>query len=292
MGLSSKISCNALAAVATVLMVSFLLSSCDPAFSPIKENDRTYSVFGYLNASADTQFVRIEYLRDSLATNTPLQLDAEVKLTNIETGQQVTFQDSVFEYYQAGKAHNYYTTMDILPKQSYRLEVKGRGSSSSAEVDIPDSFPEPDLIKGDEFVKVRDIDRLIAVKTIYHTCQNCGGAETCPAEPTIIRDSFSHLKDTVHLSENSIKANYDSSEDLLVVGDDYPSSKTFTIVRSEVVVAAGTPQWPDFLRLDEEAMGLTQTASNIDGGTGLLGGIFTDTLTIETNSAEPCYRSS
>ena len=292
MGLSSNISSNALPALVIVVGVSFLLSSCDPAFNPIKENDRTYSVCGCLNASADTQFVRIEYLRDSLATDTPLQLDAEVQLTNTETGQQVTLKDSVFEYYQAGKAHNYYTTMDILPNQSYQLEVKGQGSSSSAEVDIPGSFPEPDLIRGDEFVEVRDIDRLIAVKTIYQTCQDCSGADTCPAEPTIIRDSFSHLKDTVHLSGNSIKANYDSSEDLFVIEDSYPSRKTFTIVRSEVIVAAGTPQWPDFLRLDEEAMGLTQTASNIKGGAGLLGGIFTDTLTIETNPAEPCYRSS
>lgn len=271
--------------------VVLLFSSCEPAFAPIEQNNRTFTVFGYLNASADTQFVRLEYLRDSMATDTPTQLDAEVTLTNVETGQTATLQDSLFSYYQSGRAHNYYTTMDISPNQSYEFQIQGHGASSSAEVTIPSRFPKPNLFRPGGYVEVRDIGRLIAVKTLYHTCQNCGGLGGCPTEPFINTDSFLHLQDTVHLEENLIKAGYHPEKDLSTIGEGYPRGKTFTVVRSEVIVAAGTPQWPDFLTIDEEAAALPHVASNIEGGVGLLGGIVTDTLTIETNSPEPCYSS-
>lgn len=284
--------CNYIGVFMLAVVTILLGSSCDPAFSPIEQNGRTFSIFGYLNASADTQFVRVEYLRDSLAIGSPEKLDAEIILTNTETGQTTTLQDSVFSYYQWGKAHNYYTTMDISANQSYRLEVQGNGSSSWAEVDIPSPFPTPSLVKSGDYLEVRDIGRLIAVKTIYRTCQNCSGFDTCPSEPSIYKSTFSHLEDTVHRSSNLIKANFNTADDLGAIGDSYPDGKTFTVVRSEVVVAAGTQQWPDFLHLDEEAVALPQVASNIEGGAGLLGGILTDTVTVATNSPDPCYTSS
>lgn len=292
MQLSSKLFYKHLSALVLAVTVVFLCSSCDPAFSPFKKKNNHFSVFGYLNASADTQFVRVEYLRDGMATDAPVNQDAKVMLKNTETGQTTTLQDSLFSYYQSGKAHNYYTTMNITSNQSYRLQVQGHGSSSSAKVDIPSLFPEPDLFKQAGYLKVRNINRLIAVKTIYHTCQDCGGFGTCPSEPTIFKSTFSHLEDTVHQSQNLIKANFQTSDDLQEIGEGYPAGKTFTIVRSEVMVAAGTPQWPDFLHLDEEAVALPQVASNIEGGVGLLGGIVTDTVTISTNSPKPCYSSS
>lgn len=289
---TAKVFFSSVALVAVLIMAN----ACEPAFNPINSNSsKSYSVFGFLNASADTQFVRVEYLRDSLATDAPEALNADVQLTNTATGQSAMLHDSLF-HYRTVAAHNYYTTMDIEPNQSYRLEVSRGNAKSSAEVAIPKTFPKPKLAKSrgasPDFLVVQDIDRLIAVKTIYHTCQDCGGIGGCPAKPHMIRDSFAHLQDTVRMSDGRIKAMLKTSDDLLEIGNGYPSGQTFTVVKSEAIIAAGNAEWPDFLSLDQEAVALPQVASNIDDGAGLLGGILTDTITVETNSADPCYNSS
>lgn len=263
-----------------VFIVTLLLSSCEPAFSPIKENDREYSIFGFLNGSADTQYVRIEKLRDSLFSDAPEKLDAEVRLTNVTTGQTQLMQDSVFEY-SVGKVHNYYTTLDIDPTETYLLEVANGQKKTSAQVDIPKNFPEPTVLfqTGPPTVEITDISRLIVVKAIYYASQNCIEAP-CPDNPDIRTFSYQHLEDTVRLANGTIRAPIDTSEDLEKVEKHFPPNKGFNLHKILVMVAAGTPDWPDFLNLDAEATALPDVASNVKGGVGLLGGVITDTVSI------------
>lgn len=271
---------TALGTFVLAFIVTLLLSSCEPAFSPIKENDRQYSIFGFLNGSADTQFVRIEKLRDSLFSDTPEELDAEVRLTNVTTGQTQLMQDSVFEY-SVGKAHNYYTTLDIRPTETYLLEVINGGNTTSAQVVIPEDFPEPTMLlqTGQPTVEITDISRLIAVKAIYYASQNCT-EPPCPENPDIRTFSYQHLEDTVNSENGIIHAPIDTSEDLEKVEMNFSPRKGFTLHQILVVIAAGTPNWPDFLNLDAEAAALPDVASNVDGGVGLLGGVITDSVEV------------
>ncbi len=258
-----------------------LLSSCEPSFSPIKENDRYYSIYGFLNASADTQFIRVEKLRDSLFSDTPADLDAQVRLTNVTTGQSQVMQDSIFEY-SVGKAHNYYATLDINPTETYLLEVSNDDETASAEVDIPESFPEPNLINMTT-VETRDIDRLITLKALYYASAVCvqGGPNDppCPDNPTVFTYEYQHLQDTVHRGNGVVHTRIDTTGDLEEVALRF-SESGFNLHKIEIVVAAGTQDWPDFLNLDIEAAALPDVASNVEGGVGLLGGVITDTIAI------------
>lgn len=86
----------------TILNICLFLScslsvvSCNQTFEPFKENDMYFfTIFGYLDASADTQWVRIVLPRvqlDALAEVPEMQ----VTLENIETGQSVMMKDSLF----------------------------------------------------------------------------------------------------------------------------------------------------------------------------------------------------
>lgn len=256
-----------------------LYTGCEPSFNPIKKNDRYFSVFGYLNASADTQYVRIEKLRDGMATNAPGTLDVEVTLKNMETGQSEFLQDSLFHYYQQGNAHNFYTSMEINPTQKYRLEVDGEEGTSSAEVEIPDSFPEPEVLVNDDFrteIKMSRINKLIAVKTIFHTCTGdlgCG----C-TKPT--RYIYSHLNDTLQMNDGSVKASINLLDEKKKIFRNFPPNENYYIVRYDIVVAEGMPSWPDFANLDPEMVALPHMATNINGGVGYLAGIVSDTLNI------------
>jgi hypothetical protein len=128
---------------------------------------------------------------------------------------------------------------------------------------------------------------LVAVKTVYYTYLNCQdsspfdpNSNPCPDEPTINRDAFSHLQDTVHTGDGTIEARIKQRDDLREVEKEYPEGRTFTLVKVNVIVAAGNPDWPDFLTLDEESVAHPGIASNVEGGTGLLGGIVSDTVEV------------
>jgi len=264
---------------AITIAVLLLLTGCNPTFNPIKKNDKYYSIFGYLNASADTQYVRIEKLRDSLFTDTPTHLDAKVELTNLSTGQSATMHDSVF-HLSIGKVHNYYTTLPINPHQKYKLEVSNRTNTTSAKIKIPGTFPAPTLVNGTGYqliLEIRDIDRLVAVKAVYYTYRNCT-RPSCPDQPSIVRSSFQHLADTVHTRNGTIEARIDKSGDLQKIEEQYYSTVAYTVSKINVVIAAGNADWPNFLELDNETVAHPGTASNVEGGTGLLGGIVSDTV--------------
>ena len=53
--------------LSALLIAALLLGSCDTAFDPFQENDYHFSVFGFLDDAADSQFIRITPVRDSIA---------------------------------------------------------------------------------------------------------------------------------------------------------------------------------------------------------------------------------
>ena len=70
---------------------------------------------------------------------------------------------------------------------------------------------------------------------------------------------------------------------------DYPEDLIiYYSKRYDVVVAAGMPSWPNFVEFDDEAIALPNVGSNIECGTGFVGGIVSDTL----NIVDTCTRVS
>lgn len=260
-----------------VTALLLLLTGCDPAVDSFQENDLHYSLFGILNATADSQFVRVEPLRDGMLTRAPETLDAEVTLTNLSTNRTVTLRDSLFRYLDQATAHNFYTTIPIDSGTTYRLQVKGpNGAKSYAETAVPSSGPGLSVLTpvdrigevhcGDLYhggpttvVVIRGVERIVSVRALYF--QN-------------VVSSVGHLADTVHTASGTVKVRIPYYKDLCKI------SGEGRLRRIEVMVAAGTPEWPAFLRLDQETELLPDVASNVEGGVGFVGGIVTDTVTV------------
>lgn len=264
-----------------VTLIFFGISGCNPNINPIQKDEHHFSIYGFLNASADTQFVRIEKIRDGQFTGAPDNLDIRVKLTNVTTGESSMMKDSLFYYYSKGYAHNYYTTLPIRSKQTYRLDIIDNEIVASAQADIPKSFPEP-VVTGStkDFVALRvsEIDRLIAVKTIYYSYVPCSGGfnSPCPDEPTIKKSIFQHLQDTVRYQDH-ISISINQSEDMKKI---YPNADDPHPFKTTVIVAAGTKEWPDFMNLSKDSISIPRTVSNVKGGVGILGGIVSDTVLV------------
>ncbi len=264
-----------------LLSVAFLLLvvGCDPTVDTFEENDRHYSLFGFLNATADTQFVRVEPLRDSMLTRAPATLDATVQLTNLATQDSHPLRDSLFQYLDRATAHNFYTTEDIELGTTYRLTVRTpSGEASRALIDIPDAVPNPSVhipvfrdaiselncddphrTSPNAVLSFRGDIRIVGVKVLY----DVGPIRT-----------FGHLADTLHIGTDVVQARIPYVDDLCQMSDPQVPEQI------KVIVAAGSSQWPKFLALDDSVPLIPGTTSNVDGGVGFVGGIATDTVTM------------
>lgn len=126
-----------------LMLALALLAACEKPFEPTASSDIAFSIFGHLDAAADTQWVRVMPIRQSLGT-VPGPIDAIVTLEEIETGTTVLMSDSLIQYLPVNLrgeglfAHNFSTTMPIVPGRHYRLTVtRSDGASASATVLIP-----------------------------------------------------------------------------------------------------------------------------------------------------------
>jgi hypothetical protein len=138
---------SAPASVALAL-AGLLLGGCEERFDPIAPSDITYSIWGYLDATQDTHWIRVTPVRD-VAVTAPGPSDVTVTLERVGSGSVVTLRDSLFSYDRGAGgtlwAYNYWTGEPIEPGAVYRFRAARPGEpTAEADVRIPPWY-EPEL---------------------------------------------------------------------------------------------------------------------------------------------------
>jgi len=136
-----------------VLLVSLGLPACESVLDPTSETEMVFSIFGHLDAAADTQWVRVAPFRGSIFS-TPDPIDAAVTIEELGTGR--TFEMTPILFSQESPnfgdtlyAYTFFTTEPIHPEADYRLTARrSDGGSSSATVRTPPEFPDLPIIIG------------------------------------------------------------------------------------------------------------------------------------------------
>ena len=251
------------------LLAAVLLAApaCETSVDPFVESDRYFSVFGYLDAGADTQFVRVSPLRRGVPVS-PDPLDAVVTLEHLATGRTVTLRDSVFTYGGGRRAHNFWTAEPILPGATYRLTVgRSDGAASTATVSVPPAPPDVGLDTGRSIgvanppAQVITIDGIAAVADVQVRYVLADGTS---------RLAVSYLPAVNRFASGRFVATGNLYEDLR----QRTSGACPAVAAAEVFVAAAEPGWPDFLALSDEELVLPDAFGNVEGGLGFVGGIY------------------
>jgi hypothetical protein len=128
-----------------MLVVTFalLMSACDTSFQPFAESEHHFTVMGYLDSDADTQFVRIVSLRQVIDRSLPLPIDATVQTTDLVTGEQVAWHDMLIQFDDSTYGHVFWAAFQPQPEHRYRIDVhRSDGAITSAETTLP---PKPDV---------------------------------------------------------------------------------------------------------------------------------------------------
>ena len=121
-------------------LLLFLFAACDNSFEPISETGTdAFAVYGVLDTEADTQFVRVSPLRNRLALDAAAA-QPTVTSTELATGRQVVWQDSLVQLDDGTTGLLFYMTRPVAPGEAYRLDVQGSGPEvTSAFTQVPPS---------------------------------------------------------------------------------------------------------------------------------------------------------
>ena len=241
------------------------LAACEVPFDPIEPSDRYFSVSGYLDVSADTQWVRVEPLG---RTADPVvgPIDAVVTLTG-PGGLEARLTQRV-RAFETGPAHLFWTTADVAPGTTYRLEARrADGASTRVRVETPDTTRFSAEISTGRYVCpavviVRGAERVVDAQTRYGLVR--GGALEVFAFPQA--DTFERTDD------GAVRAYLHFGDDAREMEIDpvFPSG----LVRAEAVVAVATGSWPDALSLTLEEALLSESPA-VENGVGFVGGVVT-----------------
>lgn len=106
-----------------------------------------YSMWGVLTPLSDTQFVRVFPIETRLESGEPEPLDAQFISTELATGENKVWRDSVVVDSAGVVGHIFYAPLRPEWAHQYRLEVTRRdGASSRVTVEIPERMS---LVLGD-----------------------------------------------------------------------------------------------------------------------------------------------
>lgn len=256
---------------AFIVIGTIILAACEQPFEIFQENERHFfSISGYLDASADTQWIRVMPVRESLELESGLPVPT-VTLQRVESGQTVVMQDSVFHFPGDRYAYNFWTTMPVLPEQSYRLVVEGPdGRTSRAETALPKDFPVPRFREpefGADILIIEQVERLADIQVAYHIRNDRTGEE--------FEAAFPYLQHSVFIPQSTYRVPINPEFGQTRIMEMYCG---ITVTERNVFVASGGPDWLDFLSLDKHTIALPDGVSNIENGVGFFGGIISKTF--------------
>lgn len=253
---------------------SFLfLTSCDHTFEPLAENNNYhFSIYGYLDASADTQWVRVGTAREAI-DDAPDPSGISVTLQNIQSGETVEMQDSLFS---TENFLNYWSTMDIENEQTYRIKIEGaEGKSSHADVTTPKELPTPFVLENTYppygfSVYINDVvERVADIQSKWYVTLN---PETDPIRKVYTfsyRSEMEHVE--VYNGAFTIFAPLGDEEDTI---EGSIGINEYRVVHRQFFVAAAGPEWDEEISsINDLEYFINSTASNVENGLGYVIGI-------------------
>jgi len=268
-----------------LLVALVFAAACDDSFQPFDDTGPPFSIFGYLDASADTQFIRMRELRSVLlAPETPTGIVAT--LEDAAIGRMIELRDSATRYaarvgFDSLYAHNFWTAERIEPGASYRLRVRSvKGAVAEALVQIPRDYqvevwsnqpmtsdppwsnePGPPQLR---VTGLKHIAFLVSHTTYYDAC----------TRGRLFRRAMA-MKPGGDSAVHLVAAPRPEVETWAGCGVAVPTRLVVEVVGSE----AAWPDGDDFFswRLG----GTTELGSNVSNSIGFVGGVLTRSVPIE-----------
>lgn len=253
-------------------------TGCEESFEPLQENEAfPFSIYGYLDASADTQWVRVSPARKTFEPPAE-KPDMHVTLEHLESGHYMSMNDSLIQLRQGFIALNVWTDMAINPGGSYRLKAeRPDGAASSVTVTLPEQVPVVRFIEtglGSGVVMISGVEHLADVQSRWHLL--IAGRQHMISIP--LRMQAERLAEGEYRLFIDRNREQRQISDQLLLDNDIDND-IIQILKREVFVASAGPEWvEDMDSMDDLIFALPEGLSNVDHGVGYMIGVISKTL--------------
>lgn len=265
-----------------IIFIAFLISSCNDTFEPMQEDHPyEFSMYGFLDVHADTQYVRIMPIGKTLLPITTETHEYTVSLSRLSTQETLLMEPVKIEFGSHYAYWNYRTTEPIIPNDGYHILVANEsGNFSSVDIVMPNALAPPDIeytfIDESGLVTGTYSDSLILVGMYYEYIYD---DIRCDDQIKTIFES--HLDDGI-LTESTYRFRFNNLYSVVPHNAD--------VIRREFHIAIATQSWPDLQNFSPEEMSIPTNINNVTNGTGYVGGIARRVEVISEKELEPCER--
>ena len=283
-------------------------TGCDESVDAIVGSDIPFTVWGFMNAGADTQYVRVFPVTDQLIPDPRDGLDARVFSTNLTTGERREWAYEAVRFDSLISGHFFWSPFRAEHEHRYRLEViRSDGEVSNVEVTVPSEVDfdiQVDLDNPLIPVEIRgNVPYLIGLRVTYHAVNvppmlawpagtPISGAVQLPV--TIVYDDIVERIDDGWRVEINMARDYTGVQSvfgrncLITVSEQ--SAPDIWLRTMEFTALAADSTWaPPGGVFDPNILSVPGTFSNVNNGYGFFGagqGIHQDwTPSVETNLA-------
>jgi hypothetical protein len=260
------------------------LSGCNESFQPLSENHTApFSIFGYLDTSADTQWVRLTPVRKQLDLSTDVS-ERNVTIEHLQKGNTAAMHDSLILFPDGFHILNAWAVTDILkPEQTYRLKAeRPDGAASTVTITFPEDFPTPVLeiydIVNVSILTIQGVERLVSVQwqARAHVVSESAGWDYV----RVFRRSMTDYVRQVEPGKYRLRSGISDGGFVYGMVPEPPRDDLeVEILDLQIFVASGGPEWKEeFSSLDDRNYSLPNVTSNVENGVGYLFGIVSKSI--------------
>jgi hypothetical protein len=266
--------------LAACLCAALLAAACDESFEPRAPSDLAFSVFGYLDASADTQWIRVMPLRP-LKLTPPDTVHATVTLEQLGTGRIIAFRDSLFKFSSYSDSaigsegtyvHNFWTRERIEPGAAYRFLATREGEEpAEAVVEIPRDFGvEVEIKQSSDWpwetdqLQITGLKHLPFLTAVAYFYDDCGGSVSGEGYTGQSADDGAYL---IAITKPLVTPRTGCGAPL--------------VEKRELRIVGSEAEWPAGQGYSPGGLGESGRVSNVTNAVGFLGGVLTRVIPYE-----------
>lgn len=266
-----------------ILLLIGPLIGCEEDVIAVLGTDRPYSLYGVISPQLDSQWVRVFPIEDRLEPDTTTRLGGQFVSTDLTTGEQHVWRDSVILDSFDQTAHVYWAPFTAEYGHAYELVVTHtNGAASKVTVDVPPltevvvQEPEissigvriPVLIRG-------DAPRLLNVEVVYAVGFRPAGNET-PTSDLVPIPYQEGLFETPEgwIIPIRLDNDFEAVVDTLIDRINNPIDRSFGVLLNSMTLRliVANDEWnPPGGKFDVDVLVQPGALSNVENGFGFVG---------------------
>lgn len=278
----SRISRRLVAALLGGVLVVFL-TSCDEEVTAVVGTDRPFSLYGVVTPQLDSQWVRVFPVEGVLQPEPGDRLDAHFFSTDLDTGEEYLWRDSVIQDVFDQWAHVFWAPFQAEYGHTYLLQVRqDDGDETSVQVTVP---PRTEVVLQTPQTGVTTVllpimiegqaPRLLRIEVVYTVSYvRAGGAQLEADAVSIPYDGTQELTAEGWRIPVRPSTDFNTVMEALIRRIDHPIDRNIgiTLLNMTLRLIVANEEWnpPDGM-FDPERLVQPETMTNVQNGFGFVG---------------------